>query len=117
MNKRDWLRSQGFQVGERGRLSPAMLTALANSGIDFEVTLAKTTEQPVQYTDTVRYVLPEQPVKREPRTLYGLTKEGSKVAFVLCFRCSQHMMYCNCAGGIKAPSIVISTKEPEVRIG
>ena len=118
MNKREWLRSQGFNVGERGRLSPAMLTALQNSGIDFEKPLAKPVVVDVIYvTDTVAYQEPIQTPVREPRTLYGRTREGSVVGFVLCFECNQHMMYCNCVGGIKAPSIVFACKEPGVRVG
>lgn len=38
MNKRDWLRSQGFVVGERGRLQPAAQAALDKAlgdGVDF----------------------------------------------------------------------------------
>lgn len=119
MNKREWLRSQGFNVGERGRLSPAMLSALANSGIDFGTAVVekpKTVAKPL-YVDEVEFKLPEQPVMREARTLYGRTREGSTVGFVMCFDCKQHMMYCSCRGGIKAPSIVFACKEPEVRVG
>jgi hypothetical protein len=34
----------------------------------------------------------------------------------MCFECHQHMMYCNCAGGVKAPSSVVSSKDPLVRV-
>ena len=53
---------------------------------------------------------------RTGRTLTGFTREGYKVGFVTCRACAQHMIYCNCNGGILAPSIVVSTKEPDVRL-
>lgn len=109
MNKRDWLRSQGFQVGERGRLSPAMLTALEDypgeesSGAiydDVEVIV----HDPQYFTDTREKI-------REPKTMYGLTREGKKVPFVLCFSCNEHMMFCECEGGIKPPPNVLKIVE------
>lgn len=114
MNKREYLRSLGFKVGERGRFTPEMLTALKNSSINFEEPIAKVAVVDVEcVVDTVQK-LPPQPKQREGRTLYGYTKEGTKVGFVLCFDCKQHMMYCNCRKGITAPSIVNFTKEDDV---
>ena len=108
MNKREWLRSQGFQVGERGRLNPAMLKALEG----FEE------EQPqvVEKKEEIQFFIPPDVVQRPTRTLYGYSREGYKVAFVLCFHCSRHMMYCKCARGITAPSSVVRSKEPDVYI-
>lgn len=118
MNKREYLKSQGFKVGERGRLSPAMLTALENSGIDFTKTLDKPEVIDVIYvTDNIKVLPPEKPLQRQPRTLYGRTRDGSVVGFVICSSCNDHMMYCNCSEGVHAPNKVIFSKEPEVKVG
>jgi hypothetical protein len=53
---------------------------------------------------------------RESRTLYGLNKEGYKVAFVMCSDCNEHMSYCNCVGGVKAPSQIVRPLDSLVRI-
>ena len=114
MNKREYLRSLGFTVGSRGRFTPEMLTALKNAEMDFDGnTEAREIVEEVEVLEYPRIVS----VKiREPRTLYGYTKEGHKVGFQLCFTCSQHMMYCECKQGVRAPSIVAYTKESDVYI-
>ena len=109
MTKREYLRSLGFQVGERGRLNAAMLKALEGYKEEKEEVVQVAKPEPVLFH-------PKSEKQREPRTLYGFSREGAKVAFVLCFRCSQHMMYCTCKNGIQAPSSVITTKEPDVYI-
>ena len=116
MNKRDYLRSLGFTVGQRGRFTPEMLTALANANMEFDNTpqvkgeVISVEETPLAYPEI------KSERVREPRSLYGFTREGHKVGFVLCFSCSQHMMYCKCAKGVTAPSIVAYTKEDCVYI-
>lgn len=114
MNKREYLRSLGFTVGERGRFTPEMLTALKNAEIDFEGNTPK--PQDVVGIEVLEYVGPTSTKMREPRSLYGFTSEGHKIGFSLCFSCSQHMMYCECKRGVTAPSIVAYTKEPDVYI-
>lgn len=114
MNKREYLRSLGFTVGERGRFTPEMLTALKNSELDFDGN--KVAREIVEEVDVLDYPKLVSTKMRESRTLYGYTKEGHRVAFQLCFSCSQHMMYCECKRGIKAPSAVAYTKEPDVFI-
>lgn len=114
MNKREYLRSLGFTVGERGRFTPEMLTALKSSEINFDGN--KTVREIVEEVEVLDYPKIVSVKMRESRTLYGYTKEGHKVGFQLCFACSQHMMYCECKAGIKAPSVVAYTKEPDVFI-
>ena len=114
MNKREYLRSLGFTVGERGRFTPEMLTALKTAEIDFDGN--KVSRECVEEVDVLDYPVIKSVKMRESRTLYGYTKEGHKVGFQLCFSCSQHMMYCECPRGVKAPSIVAYTKEPDVFI-
>lgn len=114
MNKREYLRSLGFKVGERGRFTPEMLTALKTSDLKFDGN--KNVREIVEEVEVLDYQKIVSTKMREPRTLYGYTKEGHKVGFQLCFSCSQHMMYCECKRGIKAPSVVAYTKEPDVFI-
>lgn len=116
LNKREYLRSQGFHVGERGRFTPAMLTALTKSGIDFKETLDKPEPLDVScVVDTVSFLQPESTAIREPRTLYGYNREGKKIGFVICYACKLHMMYCDCES-IQAPPSIIHTKESDVRV-
>jgi hypothetical protein len=114
MNKREFLRSKGFNVGERGRFTPAMLTALQEyeapeqgepKVIDVEV-----------YNVPIEFKLPEEPVMRQPRTLYGYTKEGYKVGFTTCKACTKHMMFCSCQKGIVSPTIVVRSDEGDVYV-
>lgn len=110
MNKREYLRSLGFQVGERGRLTPAMLTALQ----DF-----KEDGTPEYEVEIVRYepvYVTEEPL-RPSRQLYGRTRDGKLVSFSTCSDCNKHMSFCSCQSGVLAPIMVISTKEEGVRVG
>ena len=112
MNDRDYLRSLGFTVGERGRFSADMLAALAaRDSDDAEFDLREEVE--VNGLDPIIATTPTRPA----RTLYGFTAEGSKVAFVMCRQCADHMMWCECPGGVLAPSIVVKCDDALVRIG
>lgn len=119
MNKRDYLRSQGFNVGARGKFNDAMLSALTaaeKSGILFD---EKPTPKPreVFKREVIIPDIPKQEALRESRTLYGFTKDGNKVGFINCSHCNHHMIYCKCKDGLLAPSIVVRSDERLVRIG
>ena len=88
MTDREYLRSLGFTVGERGRYSKEMLEALAN----------RNTAQIQDDMDTVTdYLnLPRRTPVRDAQELYGLTRGGHKVGFIMCSRCADHMMWCEC---------------------
>jgi hypothetical protein len=113
MKKRDYLRSQGFRVGDRGRFTEAMKIVLAQYDGAFEEDM-----QPLKLENLSKFggkkkggsktIAPaiDSTKYREPRTLYGFTKEGVKVGFVMCSRCNQHMVWCNCSKGVYAPKIV-----------
>ena len=122
MNKREYLRSKGFEVGERGRMSQAMknvlLEAEKNGTVFDDVVTVRDKEDDVWafMPEEIKPSLPPQVKIREPRELIGYTNTGNKVAFVLCGQCSYHMIYCNCEGGVQAPSIVVSSTDPLVRI-
>jgi len=122
MTKREYLRSQGFEVGERGRMSQAMKNVLSEAeknGTKFDdVVTVRDKEDDVWafMPEVIKPSLPPQVKVREPRDLYGTTVAGDKVAFILCGQCSYHMIYCTCEGGVQAPSIVVSSTDPLVRI-
>lgn len=98
MNDREYLRSLGFTVGERGRFSKEMLTALA--------------ARSEQDSDSLEYDTIGLPAKigpvREHQELYGYTVNGHKIGFIMCSRCSEHMIWCECPNGVTAPDNVMT---------
>jgi hypothetical protein len=121
MKKRDYLRSLGFRVGERGRFTDAMKTALATYEGAFEedikpLNLDKLKDFSKKKDKTKRINKHNQEKHREARTLVGYTADGTKVGFVLCSNCHQHMVFCECRQGIHAPSIVKHSKDSLVFI-
>lgn len=109
-DERDYLRSLGFTVGERGRFSKEMLDALANR---------KNAQTQDDMDDVYDYLnLPRRNPVRQAQELYGYTLEGKKVGFIMCFNCAEHMMWCECPDGIMAPITVraVKIKEPLVRL-
>ena len=111
MNKREYLRSQGFKVGDRGRLTPAMIQALEG----FTEIPQQQVLEVLSYPANKTYV--QNQMIRESKTLYGITKEGKKVGFTTCSDCDEHMSICSCQDGILAPIIVVLSKEKGVRVG
>lgn len=111
MDNREYLRSLGFTVGERGRFSKEMLAALASR--DGESTeIAKHDEILAEGLDES---VIREPV-RSPAELHGFDNEGHKIAFILCSDCHQHMMWCGCEGGVLAPSFIVKSENPLVRL-
>ena len=103
MTDREYLRSLGFTVGERGRFSKEMLEALANRD--------KADREELMDGMYESLGLPVRPTPvREAQELYGLTKDGAKVGFVMCSLCADHMMWCECPDGILAPDNVAVLK-------
>ena len=41
---------------------------------------------------------------------------GIKVGYVMCGECQKHMSYCNCEGGVKAPSQIVKALDKLVKI-
>lgn len=112
MNKRDYLRSLGFNVGERGRLTPAMLEALKDFKDESPIKVLSV--EMVQ--DVPDYIKSDSPLIREPRTLYGITKEGKKLGFTTCRDCTKHMSICSCQDGVLSPIIIVHSNDKEVRV-
>lgn len=120
MDKREYLRSLGFTVGERGRFNSEMQAALKGyqeEGGKLEGRTGKRDDGLPEVEPTVIIPhLPPQTKQRDAKKLKGKSPEGYTVEFVMCFECFQHMMYCICEGGIKAPASVSSCKDPLVRL-
>jgi hypothetical protein len=118
MDKRDFLRAHGFTVGSRGRFSKEMLEVLKDYKEDtpkpeYEtLTLISSTPAKVESPSLVI----NSTVIRPARILEGYTAEGYILKFVECANCYQHMVYCECAAGVKAPSSVIHSTDPLVRV-
>lgn len=119
MNKRDFLRSKGFSVGERGRFNDAMKTAIREaeeSGITFDNSTPQVHKvEKVYVKQIIKTHMPEKEALRVARELSGFNKSNVKVTFVTCSACDEHMMYCSCAK-ILAPEAVRYTKDPLVAI-
>lgn len=110
MDKREYLRSLGFEVGERGRFSAEMLEALRSfEGEETQNTLS----------DEIRAAgLPEKIIRiplRESQNLYGYDKAGHKIGFSMCYACDEHMIWCEC-DKITAPTSVAVCKNPLVKL-
>ena len=99
MSDRDYLRSLGFTVGERGRFSTDMVEALANRDE------ADTADDMNVIRELLK--LPPQIQQRDAQELYGLTKGGAKVGFIMCSRCANHMRWCECPK-VLAPDNVLT---------
>ena len=110
MDKREYLRSQGFEVGERGRFSAEMLEALKSfKGKETQISLSHEINAAGLSEKIVRTPL------RDSQQLYGYDKEGHKIGFIICFKCNDHMMWCECPL-ITAPSSVATCRNPLVRV-
>jgi hypothetical protein len=100
MNDRDYLRSLGFTVGERGRFSKEMLTALAARSEQERDDLI------ADAYDHLNLPAPREPV-REAQELYGFTKGGSRLAFITCSSCGEHMIWCECEKIVAPDNVMV----------
>ena len=110
MDDREYLRSLGFTVGERGRFSKQMLDALAERNGETASLIKESEAEAVGLNKSII----REPL-RQPEEIIGYDVEGRKIAFVLCAECAMHMMWCECDGGVLAPSYIVSSKNPLVR--
>lgn len=110
MTKREYLRSLGFQVGERGRFTDPMKQAL----LEYKGTFDEPSSSATRVTKADTW-MPHSPVPvREYYALLGWTKYNTPVQFTGCTRCAANMKYCICPDGIVAPSIVVRSDDPLV---
>jgi len=116
MNKREYLRSLGFRVGERGRFTDEQKTSLSMFDGVFDEDQPKLKLEKIKDFGGVKETsIIKSTRQREARTLSGYTKEGYQVGFVMCAKCSQHMIWCGCEL-VQAPSIVVRSNDSLVRI-
>lgn len=101
MTDREYLRSLGFTVGERGRFSKEMLEALKNRD-------KAETDSFISDMNEAFGLTPREPV-REAQELYGLTKGGAKVGFIMCSACADHMMWCECEKILAPDNVAVLT--------
>ena len=96
MDKRAWLRSKGFEVGERGRFSAEMLEALKeyNSGDAESV--------PVVSLGPVIRKSASVPM-RDASAYMAVTTDGLRIACGSCAECHESVMYCSCSDGPHSP--------------
>lgn len=126
MKKRDYLRSQGFRVGERGRFTDAMKTCLALYDGVFEedmkpLKMDNLSDYPKKKKKENKHnqrtpLPPDSPKVREYRVLTGFTEFGAPVGFDGCQNCGLIMTRCQCPKGIYAPKIVTSSADPLVYV-
>lgn len=115
MTKREYLRSLGFQVGERGRFNDAMKIELAKYDGVFSDEGNKLNLNNIKKGGS-KYTTPKpKALQREARSLYGYTVDGYKVGFVNCNLCKQHMIWCGC-DKVLAPDIVVRSDDKLVKV-
>lgn len=111
MTKREYLRSLGFNVGERGRFTEAMKHAIESYDGTFDEPVSNNARKSGEYS--VWIPTSNVPV-RQSYAMVGYTKWNTEVQFTGCRRCSGHMMYCICPDGVVAPSMVVRSDDPSV---
>jgi len=95
MDKREYLRSQGFEVGERGRFSAEMLEALRS----FEG--EETQNNHVVSRSTIVKSISTQ--QRDASVYMCVLEDGIRVAMGFCNACKDSIRYCECVGGPQPP--------------
>lgn len=112
MTKREYLRSLGFSVGERGRFTDAMKKAIE----EYTGTFDEPASSSANYAGPEgKPWYPSSPTPVRPSYAFeGRTKEGHTIRWNGCFRCKAHMMYCICEGGVYAPDYIAECDDPLV---
>lgn len=115
MTKREYLRSLGFEVGERGRFTEAMKKALSEYSGKFDEPISSSSN----YTGPEgKPWIPHSDVPVRPSYAFeGKTKEGYVVRWNGCSRCKSHMIYCICEQGVHAPGFITECDDPLVVVG
>jgi hypothetical protein len=101
IDRREYLRSQGFTVGPRGRFSREMLDALVKAGYDGgkavqpKVEKIKTTKAPKAPAQVARIIRPNRATKYVHIDEKGKRHEISNTN--ACRWCGWSLLFCNCA--------------------
>ena len=106
-NAREFLREQGFTVGERGRFSADMLKALADAGIDPKAKGDAAPKAPrVSRSPKPKPVAKTAPqVRVRSKAKFTAVSGGIRLVYDMCFNksCNQHATFCNCPNGPAPP--------------
>lgn len=113
MNDREYLRSLGFSVGDRGRLSSEMKAALASrDGVtdsEDEPQYKSTDRLPdgrwaIERSNGLPSLVKESVVMRDAKTYVAVLVDGLRIATQYCGTCKEHVMYCECEDGPQPPN-------------
>jgi hypothetical protein len=96
---REWATKNGISVGVRGRIAADIIKAYQTGN----VTSVKS-ESPRVFAKPT----PQVRVRQE-KTRYGLTTEGYTVGWSQCRKCAQHISFCRCGSGPKAPDMIVKS--------
>lgn len=118
MNDREYLRSLGFTVGDRGRFSSEMKAALASrDGIsDSEGTNQyRSTDRmadgryAVERSNGLPSLVKPSVVHRDAKVYRATLTDGLVIACANCSKCKDHVMYCECEDGPHPPNYLEAT--------
>lgn len=113
MNDREYLRSLGFTVGDRGRFSSEMKAALADrDGVEIsdETPQYKSTDKTadgrwaVERSNGLPSLVKQSTIIRNAKSYIAVLVNGQKIACSTCSTCKDHVMYCECEDGPQPPN-------------
>ena len=117
MNDREYLRSLGFTVGDRGRLSLEMKAALASrDGVtdsEDEPTYRSTDKFPdgrwaVERSNGLPSLLKHKTRHRNNSVYQATLTDGTVIACSYCGLCNETIIYCECEDGPQPPRYLSS---------
>lgn len=112
MDDREYLRSLGFTVGDRGRFSKEMKAALANrDGVDPDAPEPEYGAQDrfadgryrIERSNGLPSLARQVTVMRNAKAYMVTLTSGQKIACGNCHTCKDHVMYCECEDGPHPP--------------
>lgn len=118
MNDREYLRSLGFTVGDRGRFSSEMKAALASrDGVtdsEDEPTYKSTDRladgrYAIERSNGLPSLVKNSVVQRDARVYRATLTDGLVIACGTCSACKEHVMYCECEDGPQPPNYLEAT--------
>lgn len=113
MNDREYLRSLGFTVGDRGRFSSEMKAALASrDGVSDseDVPKYKSTDRladgryATERSNGLPSLVRPSIVRRDAKSYKVTLVDGMVIACYTCSSCKDHVMYCECEDGPHPPT-------------
>lgn len=118
MNDREYLRSLGFTVGDRGRFSSEMKAALASrDGVtdSEDVPLYRSTDKfpdgrwAIERSNGLPSLVKERVMQRDAKVYRATLTDGLVIACGTCSLCKENVMYCECEDGPQPPNYLEAT--------